>query len=71
MRAVDLHDEPRRRSEEVHDEALHDDLPTERHAELTAAQRLPKHPLRLRRGLAHAMRVRAELLLPPKFAVWV
>ena len=66
LRAVHFHDEPRRRSKEVHDEALQDNLAAKPHAELAAAQRLPKHPLRLRRRLAHAVRVRRKLDLPLK-----
>ena len=69
LRAVHFHDEPCPRREEINDEAVEHDLPPELHAELTAAQRLPKHPLRLRRSQAHAMRVRANPLLPLEFAV--
>ncbi len=69
MRAVHFHDEPRRRSEEVGDEAADDDLAPKPHAELRRPERLPKHPLWLRWRRAHAVRVRFELELLV-LAVW-
>jgi hypothetical protein len=69
VRAVYLHDQPRRRSEEIDDEAADDDLPTKLRPELIAAERPPKDTLRLGRSHPHTMRVRVELLLPLKFAV--
>lgn len=48
MRAVHLHDQPRRRSEEVYDEACDYHLATELHAELRRPQRAPEHAFRLR-----------------------
>ena len=69
MRAIHFHDQPRCRSEEVHDIALEHDLPPKPHAELRRPERKPKHPLGLRRRAPHAMRVSRELLLLAKIAV--
>ena len=66
MRAIHLHDQPRRRSEEVHDVALQHDLPPKPHAELRRPECQPEHALRLRRRDTHAMRVSRQLLLLAK-----
>ena len=55
LRPIHLHDEPRRRSEEVDDVAGNHDLPAKLHAELCTAQRLPEQPFRLRRSLPHGV----------------
>jgi hypothetical protein len=69
MRAVHLHDQPRRRREEVDDIAEQHDLPPKPRAQLRAAQSRPKNPLWLGGRNAHAVSVCRELLLLVKFAV--
>ena len=63
VRPVYFHDQPCRRSEEVHDALGYDDLPAKLHAQLTCPQRPPEPSFRLRRSLPQSVSARLKKLL--------